>query len=135
MRIQTIVKSAPHNCFFYFERIPNEAQFNSLVNVCDILFAVYNKFPHSSNILTKAATFKKPVIVSNKFCMAERVRKFGLGLTINEGNTLQCIEALYKLFSQSESDTRQTKQDFEGYKQFHSTERLYTAFSAILKTL
>jgi hypothetical protein len=136
MKIQSIVKSAPHNCFFHFERIPDGTQFNSLVDVCDILFAVYNNFPSSSNILTKSAIFKKPIIVSNNFCMGKRVREFGLGLAINEGDTLQCIEALHQLAYQSELDTvEQTKRDFEGYKCLHSIERLYAVFSTIVDTL
>lgn len=133
-KIQNIVKSAPHNCFFYFERIPNEAQFNSLVYICDVLFAVYNNFPNSSNILTKAAIFEKPVVVSNNFCMGKRVCEFSLGLTINEGDTLQCIEALHYLCSRSKLDITQTKRDFEGYKRLHSIEQLHTAFQAILNT-
>lgn len=132
MKIQCVIKSAPYNCFFHFERIPNEAQFNSLVYVCDILFAVYNNFPNSSNILTKAAIFKKPVIVSNNFCMGKRVREFDLGLTINEGSTSQCIEALHHLRSSSKLDIAQTKRNFEGYKHLHSIEQLYKAFQAIL---
>lgn len=134
-KIQDIVKLAPHNCFFYFERIPNEAQFNSLIYVCDILFAVYNNFSSSSNILTKAAFLKKPVIVSNKFCMGKRVDKFNLGLTIDEDDTLQCIEALHKLDCQHEVNIKQTKRDFEGYKHLHSIDRLYAAFSIILDTI
>jgi hypothetical protein len=53
---------------------PDEAQFNSLVYICDILFAAYNNFPNSSNILTKAAIFQRPVVVSNNFCMEKRVK-------------------------------------------------------------
>lgn len=132
MKIQNIVDSIPHNCFFYFERIPDEDQFNSLVYICDILFAVYNNFPNSSNILTKAAIFQKPVVVSNNFCMGKRVRKFCLGLTINEGDTSQCIAALQQLCFSSKLDNEGIKRDFEGYKRLHSIEQLYRAFSSIL---
>lgn len=134
IEIQSIVKSAPHNCFFHFERIPDGPQFNSLVYVCNILFAVYNNFPSSSNILTKAAIFKKPVVVSNKFCMGKRVREFGLGLAINEGDTLQCIEALHQL-GYPEVDIVEQTRDFEGYKRLHSIEQLYAVFSTIVDTI
>lgn len=132
MKMQNIVDSIPHNCFFHFERIPDEAQFNSLVYICDILFAAYNNFPNSSNILTKAAIFQKPVVVSNNFCMEKRVKKFYLGLTINEGDTLQCIDTLAQLCFQSTLDNEDLKRNFEGYKHVHSIEQLYKAFSNIL---
>jgi glycosyltransferase involved in cell wall biosynthesis len=132
IKIQNIVNSTPDNCFFHFERIPDEAQFNSLVYICDILFAGYNNFPNSSNILTKAAIFKKPVIVSNNFCMEKRVKKFCLGLTINEGDTLQCIDALKQLCFPFKLDNERIQRDFEGYKRLHSTEQLYRTFSSVL---
>lgn len=132
MKMQNIVDSIPHNCFFHFERIPDEAQFNSLVYICDILFAAYNNFPNSSNILTKAAIFQKPVVVSNNFCMEKRVKKFYLGLTINEGDTLQCIDTLAQLCFQSTLDNEDIKRNFEGYKHVHSIEQLYKAFSNVL---
>ena len=75
------------NCFFYVERIPDEFHFNALVNICDVLFAAYHKFPCSSNILTKAAIFHKPVIVSKGYCLEERVKKYSLGLSMTE---VQC---------------------------------------------
>jgi hypothetical protein len=135
IKIQSIVKSAPHNCFFHFERISDGPQFNSLVSVCNILFAVYNNFPSSSNILTKAAIFKKPVVVSNKFCMGKRVREFNLGLAINEGDTLQCIEALHQLGYPELDIVEQTEHDFEGYKRLHSIKQLYVVFSSIVNTI
>lgn len=135
MKIQNIAKSAPHNCFFHFERIPDGPQFNSLVYVCDILFAVYNNFPSSSNILTKAAIFKKPVVVSTNFCMGKRVREFSLGLAINEGDTLQCVKALHQLGYPKLDIVEQTERDFDGYKRLHSIEQLYAVFSTIVDTI
>ena len=133
--IQNIVDSDSSNCFFYFERIANESQFNALVNICDILFAAYEKFPHSSNILTKAAIFEKPVIASSKFCMAERVEKFKLGLSIKEGDMLQCIEAIRYLCRQLENEGWQLKPNFKDYRHFHSTEQLKTNFWQILEKI
>ena len=129
--IQNLVDSDLSNCFFYFDAIPDGAPFNALVDLCDILFAAYEKFPHSSNILTKTAILEKPVIVSKKFCMAERVEKFQLGLSIDEGDVGQCIEAIQYLCRQLEEGKIQP--NFEDYRHLHSTEKLKTTFEGILK--
>ncbi len=131
-KIQAVVKSAPDNCHFHFDHIPGESQFNALVNVCDILFAVYINFLHSSNILTKASVFEKPVLVSNKFCMGERVHKFNLGCRIDENNVPDCIEALHYLFHSLKLNSHQVQPNFQGYRAFHSTEQLCGAFRSIL---
>ena len=123
------------NCFFHLEMIPDGIPFNSIVNICDILFAAYEKFPHSSNLLTKAAILEKPIIVSRQFCMAERVAKFNLGLSINEGDTLQCIEAIRYLCRQFEIPERQLQPNFEDYRYLHSIEQLKTSFLQILDKL
>ena len=131
--IQNFVNSQQSNCFFYFENIPDGTAFNALVDICDILFAAYKQFPHSSNILTKAAISEKPVIVSKKFCMAERVEKFKLGLSINEGDVLQCIEAIRYLCHQFALKDGQLQPNFEDYRHLHSTEQLKTTFLQILE--
>lgn len=131
-RIQAGVKSAPYNCYFHFEHIPGEPQFNALVNTCDILFAAYIDFFHSSNILTKAAVFKKLVLVSNGFCMGERVNKFNLGLSIPQNDIFSCIEALHFLCRSPEMSNHQLRPNYEGYHALHSNEQLQKSFEAIL---
>lgn len=134
MKLQRLVQSPPHNCFLHFGRIPDEPQFNALVNECDVLFVVYEDFPYSSNMLTKAAIFKKTVVASETFCIGERVRKFELGLTIPEGDVAKCIEALHHLCS-PESNTHLLNPDFEGYQRLNSLEQLHHAFLSILDTI
>jgi glycosyltransferase involved in cell wall biosynthesis len=129
-KIKNIVESKPNNCFFHFESIPEGEKFNALINISDVLFAAYENFPSSSNILTKAAVFEKPVIVSDGFCIGERAKKFQLGLTIPQGDVSKCIEALSDLF-----DHAQLKPDFEGYKRLHSVEQLRTEFNTICEKI
>jgi glycosyltransferase involved in cell wall biosynthesis len=134
VKIKNFVFQSPSNCLFHLERLPDESQFNAVVSSCDVLFAVYQKFPHSSNILTKAAIFKKPVLVSNAFCMGERVRKFKLGLTVDEGDVLECIEALRQLLCQTNLNTQEISCNFEEYKYLHSIDKLYDGLNTIIKT-
>lgn len=63
------------------ERIINELIMNS-----DIIFSVYKNFPHSSNLLSKAAYFKKPIMVSNKHYMGSEVSKYQIGFSLSEDN-------------------------------------------------
>ncbi len=125
--IEGMIQSSS-NCFFYGEYVPEESDFNALVDVCDVLFAVYEHFFHSSNILTKAALFKKPVLVQKGFCMGERVERHQLGLCVEAGSAGQCYDALKALLTGSAG----LQPDYKGYLELHSHERLKAAFSSIL---
>jgi glycosyltransferase involved in cell wall biosynthesis len=135
MKINSNLQEPPPNCFFYFNFVPDGSSFNALVNQCDILFAAYENFPYSSNLLTKAAVFQKPILVSENFCMGQRVEKFKLGVSIPEGNVLDCFNALRYLSQNLESNTDQPQPDFEEYKYLHSDKKLFSVFSSILRNL
>lgn len=132
--LDEFIKAQPDNCFFHFARIPTESQFNALVKICDVLFAAYENFPHSSNILAKAAAFEKPAIASKNYCMGERVKKFNLGYVIDEGNVAQCVEILRKISSQNGGD-RDLKSNFQEYRQIHSLDKLRTNLQNLLEIL
>ena len=132
--IDKIVSLNPENSFICFERIPDESKFNALVDICDILFTIYD-YPHSSNILTKAAVFEKLVISSNEFCMAERVEKFQLGVTVQKDDTAKSIEGLKCLILRQDLNGNQLQPNFEGYRKAHSNARIYEYFETILKSL
>lgn len=131
-RIQSILRAEPDNCFFHFGRIPGEPQFNALVSICDVLFVVYENYPFSSQMLTLAAIFEKPMIANDSFWIGERVQKFKLGLGISEGDISRCIEALRCLCNRSESITQWLQPNFEGYRVLNSTRQLRIAFQTIL---
>jgi hypothetical protein len=129
--IQKIKGLNSSNCYFYLELIPDEPQFNALVSICDVLFAAYEKFPYSSNILTKAAVFDKFIIASNGYCIGKRVSQFQMGLTIEEGNVEQCNEAIHALCNGVNLSLIPLQSDFEGYRKLHSTNQVFH----VLKTL
>jgi glycosyltransferase involved in cell wall biosynthesis len=133
--IQNIEKQNPSNCYFHFKRIPDEPQFNALVKTCDILFAAYEKFPYSSNILTKAAVFNKLLIGSNGYCIEKRVRQFQLGITIEEGNVKQCSEAIHTLCNELDFDSNLLNPDFESYRKLNSSAQVFCVFKALLEDL
>ncbi len=132
--INGVVKNPPPNCFFALTHIPDEPQFNALVKTCDLLYAVYEGFPHSSNILGKAALFNKPVIVANGFCMGERVIKYHLGLQVDGNDVIKTIEAIRYLLNVSTGIVPNLAQpDFEGYREQHSRDRLSVAFKKLIE--
>lgn len=126
-RIQGVINCPPTNCFFHLKTIPDEPQFNALIQSFDILFCAYENYPYSSNILTKAAVFEKPVIVSDGFCLAERVNQFKLGLAIPEGDALNCQNAIKSLCLASNQIW-----GFQKFKEFHSQSILREQLAKIL---
>lgn len=131
-RINNIVSANPSNCFFYLTRIPTESQYNALVWVSDVLFAVHENFPFSSNTLTKAALFEKPVIAGEKGCMGERINKFNLGYKTQEKNIAQNAVVLKKLYDELSVGKLSVQPKFEEYRQIHSIEQLTIVFQKLL---
>jgi hypothetical protein len=130
-KVRSIVNRTPENCFFHFQRLPTEEQFNAVVDMCDIVFAAYLNFTSSSNLLSKAALHRKLLIVSDGYCMDERVRNFKLGATIPEGDVGRCVEALHQLLDAPWAD--ELRPDFEGYLKVHSLSQLIKGFEAVVE--
>lgn len=130
--IDNLVSAKPDHCYFYLQHIDHQSQFNAMIAACDIIFIAYENFLPSSGVLTKAALFNKPVIVSKGYCMAERVQRFGLGATIYQGNAEECINAIELLTDSSKQ--AQFSFDFAGYCSEHSPERLRITLKELIET-
>jgi glycosyltransferase involved in cell wall biosynthesis len=126
--ITDFIKSNPSNCFFHLKRIPYESQFNALIQQCDLVYVVYDNFPSSSNLLTKAAIFSKPVLVAKGYCMESRVKEFNLGVCVDSSNIAQQINALETLLGSDEISKNIINPRFLEYKEYHSVNRLKTVF-------
>ena len=118
-----------NNCLFSLEKIPDESCFNALIAESDLIFAAYKQFTGSSNLLTKAAAFRKPVIVSRGLCMGRRVEQYGTGQTTGEDNAGECSAAIRSLCT----ETRMDIQAFARYAHEHEVEKLITCFNQISK--
>lgn len=130
--IHAIAEYSASNCLFFSEYIPDEQKFNAIFNTCDVIFAAYRNFPHSSNMLTKAAFFKKPLLVSGGYCMAERVNQFSLGLVVEVGDIDGYIEALNRLTSGAWVENLYPKPDFGAYYHLHSPDRLQQSLDQLM---
>ena len=126
--LRTFEKSRS-NCLFSLEKIPDESCFNALIAESDLIFAAYKQFTGSSNLLTKAAAFRKPVIVSRGFCMGQRVEQYGTGQTTGEDNAGECSAAIRSLCSEAKTPLHA----FDRYAHEHTVEKLITCFNQISK--
>jgi hypothetical protein len=96
--------NAPSNCYFYLNFISDigdNNEFDSILYSSDVIFAAMQGYEHSSNVVTKAARMRKPVIVSGRGICGLRVMKYRLGVVIPEGDVFCGLQALEKLTSVS----------------------------------
>lgn len=109
--------------------LESEADFNELISISDILFAVYRNFYDSSNMLAKAAVFNKPILVSNQYLMGKRVREYGIGAASDEDDANQMMQAIENMPSSED-----LAQNFKRYRQDFSIETLSEALYRFVGT-
>ena len=88
-QMKEVISEAPENLLVCDEWVESEAVFDSVFQMCDVIFAYYREFKKSSNIITKGAFYKIPVIVNDKYLMGERVRKYKLGYVKTEAEVVE----------------------------------------------
>lgn len=133
--IDEFSQSNPSNCLLKFERIPEESQFNSLVMQCDILYAVYDNFPNSSNILTKAAVFQKFAMVAKGFSMEDFVDQFKMGISVDFNNLDEQINSLEILVDKERFLKNIGVPKFEEFKSAHSIDNFSKKLIDILSDI
>jgi hypothetical protein len=89
----------PENFMLIPAYISDEGIFNSIISTSDIVFAVYKDFKNSSNMITKASFFHKPILVSDRYLMGRRVQAFGIGIAVRENDIQMIISGLERLAS------------------------------------
>ncbi len=128
---RTRLEHAQHdqdNVFVIPERIEDEGQFNAAILACDVLFAAYTLFAHSSNLVTKAGMLRTPILVSRGFCMQDVTEAYGLGLAIDEGDADAVNPALAELVAPS----RTTVPDYDGFARNYGDHALRSALEELL---
>ncbi|MDO9582620.1 MAG: hypothetical protein Q7J24_05860 [Desulfomicrobium sp.] len=85
------------NVLLHMDFLDDERDFNAMMHASDILFAVYKGFPYSSNMLSKAAHLRRPILVSDRYLMGELVRRYGIGLVVPEDDPTAALTALEEL--------------------------------------
>ncbi len=82
------------NIYISDEYLTDETVFNEIMSVSSIIWGLYKDFDRSSNILTKAALLFKPIVVSNRFLMGQRVNKYQIGIAVSETNIESLINGI-----------------------------------------
>ncbi len=122
--INEIVERNQHKIIYNPERIPTEADFNALVSVSDIIYAAYIDFSASSNLITKAATFWKPVLVSKGYMMEEIVNEFKLGVAIPQDSPIEILSSLNQMKTEVFQQQFEETNLIEKFNQEHSEDFL-----------
>jgi glycosyltransferase involved in cell wall biosynthesis len=94
---QQLAAHLPDNVLLHEAYLPDEREFNALTDRSDVIFAVYRNFRISSNMLVKAAYLEKPILVSDKHLLGERVRRYGIGLGVPEDDPDAMLTGLEQL--------------------------------------
>jgi hypothetical protein len=85
--------------------------------------------------MTKAADFRKPILVSDGHLMAERIRKFELGEVVPEGDQVAVDTALQKMLAPSYYSDLAKRAKWDEYNQIHSSKQLVRSFQELLPNL
>ena len=122
------------NVIFSPQAVPSESDFNAIIESCDIIYAIYRDHPHSSNVISKAAAFGKPVLVNRGELMAKRVEEYRMGCILTEFSAEGCIKALRQMSSpESLAAVRKTGR-FAEYMEGHSLTGLQATMSRLSRT-
>jgi hypothetical protein len=87
-------KRNPYFCDAFFDE---EGEINALIQSADILFATYKNFQNSGNMLGKATYFEKPILVSDGYLMAYRIRRYAIGVVVPQDDVHAMLSALERL--------------------------------------
>jgi hypothetical protein len=131
--LKEIKSNTPENVYLKTEYIPDERVFNDLISSSDVLFAVYRNFAISSNMLGKAATFEKPIIVAEGHLMGSRVEQYQIGLTVPENSTKHMLDALTSLATPPNQRAVGQPAHFAAYRRDFSVAALEKHFFSFLE--
>ncbi len=126
-RIRTFFAHPPENVFILEGYVGDERDYNGLIAASDILYAVYQDFSSSSNSLAKAAGLGRPILVSERSLMGERVRRFDIGQTSPENNPKLILQRLQLLASRNRSSF-----GFEAFNRQHSLDALKAQLATVI---
>ncbi|MGJ3522810.1 glycosyltransferase [Nitratidesulfovibrio sp. D1] len=93
--LQEVLADPPENFLLREGYLSDEREFNAIIAASDMIFAVYRDFHGSSNSLGKAAHFRKPILVSNRYVMGKRVQEYGIGRAVPEDDAALMLQALH----------------------------------------
>ncbi len=134
--LRSFLDSKPDNVYIDEDAgpIPDGAPYNGVASTFDVFFAAYlnSLYNGSSNVLTKAALLKIPVVVTKGACLEERVDEFQMGVSIDEGDADECLTAIKHLLEGQQLDGSSLQPRFDNYFELHSHQRLTDHMSKMI---
>jgi hypothetical protein len=103
--LENVLATTPENLLIVREYLSDERDFNDAIRASDAIFAVYRDFFISSNMLAKAAAFGRPILVAEGWLMAQRVKKYGIGIAVNQSNVDSIYRGLLSVFENPPAKT------------------------------
>lgn len=127
--LKNVMKAPPENLMIKSSYLKDERDFNEIIALSDVIFAVYRDFTRSSNMLSKAAFFEKPILVAENSLMAQRVTQYGIGLAVMQDDTQHILEGLNAL-----EHINSLKDKFLSYRNSFSEQALQMKLSKFIHT-
>jgi glycosyltransferase involved in cell wall biosynthesis len=126
-RIRDFYSSHPENVFTHDAYLENEDVYNSFISCSNVIYAVYKGAMGSSNTLTKAAFFGRPVLVAQDSYLGELVLGSGTGAVVEADNTHATCQALNDVLGHSIP-----QENYLAYYQLNSLPALQAALGKAL---
>jgi len=129
--ILEILADPPANLHCHTGSISNEADFNALVRQVDVIHLAYLHFRGSSNLLTKAAHYRIPVIAHRGSLIGHRVLEYSMGWLLAD-ETEQGYLALVLSLNRVNVDRAQAAGRWDAYLAFHNLSRMRDMFARLI---
>jgi len=120
------------NIYAHLQRLESESSLNQIIQNSAVVYAVYADFPNSSNIMTKAAFLRRPVLVSQGHLMGEMVERYGLGESVPAGDGAALRATLRHMLQGDYGDQLARRADWPSYCQLQDRRRLPGALAQLL---
>ena len=91
----------------------------------------YVNFPHISNMLSKAAIFEKPIVVSEGHLIAARVREYRLGEVVPQGDDQAVLRAIRAITDDPAGWRERIRPRWAEHRERHSKSRLRSVLSEL----
>lgn len=130
LALARIVKYPTENLWIQPEYLADERQFNEIIAISSVIFAVYRDFARSSNMLSKAAYFEKPLLVAAGQLMGKRVEHYKIGLAVAQDSASSMYQGLLAL-----DGIENIKDNFGLYRQDFNEAAMQAKLGTILKSV
>ena len=121
------------NIYAHLQRVSQESSLNRILVQSDLIFAAYSDFPNSSNIVSKAALLRRPVLVSQGHRMAEVVEHYGLGESVPEGDGPALRACLRRMLQPDYGEQLTRRARWQAYAEEHDRARLPEALGQLIR--